>query len=358
MCVVFPGAFLISCRNHDRVYDRSVFEEKDLLPGKSLAGVPTPVPELRKSSRIKIIPKYNLILTLDMGTGDYLAQAFSLDSCKYLRSFIKRGTGSGEQLSAESIHYRPGEKVIYVADEMKNIIFIYSPDSILRALTVRPTDSIKAWAEPLNRPVVLAGKSFADLRWNRSNTAPIADFRSVGVYNFFSPSGALINYGGRFPATSNAIDVNQLTEAFFGRPNLSDDNTRIVYAYYNTDIIDLCDLHGGLIKRVQGPDGFEPSVRTLKVGEGEEIVPRKDARFGYTGTPRMNNNTLLVLYNGTSQEKNEYHTSRLYQFDSSLVPKVFYRLSEPIFDFDVDWGRRRIYGLTHLKDKTIITFKF
>ncbi|HEY4287781.1 MAG TPA: BF3164 family lipoprotein [Puia sp.] len=316
------------------------------------------VPDLKMPSRIRVIPAYNLLLTLRMEEGEFMAQAFTLDSCKYIRSFIKRGPGGGQQLNVYAIQYTNGDKVVYVTDVIKKIIYGYSIDSILKAISVKPVDSIPIKNQWPGRPLIIDQKKVVNFRENSSSTPPIDDYRSVGVYNFFDRSGNLLSYNGKYPSTPKKIDINQLNDAFHGGMNLSEDQTRLIYAYYNTDIIDLSNKNGDLIKRIQGPDNFDPSFKWKTVPGGEKFVSTEGSRFGYSGTPRMNKNVLFVLYNGSIQDSNVYHTARLYQFDSTLVPKVAYTLSEPVSDFDVDWDHRKIYGLTHLKDKQILVFKF
>jgi hypothetical protein len=348
----------VSCRNKDIPSDRMVFTKNDFLTKQELKGISMHVPDLKKPLRIRVIPAYNLLVTLRMEEGEFMAQAFTLDSCKYIRSFIKRGPGGGEQLNVRSIQYTIGDKVLYVADVMKKIIYAYSIDSILKAISVKPVDSIPIKGQGVGRPLIIDQKKVVDFRWNWSNTPPLDNYRNVGIFNFFDRSGNLLSYNGKYPSTSSKIKVSQLNSAFLGGMNLSEDQTRLIYAYYSTDIIDISTSNGDLIKRIQGPDNFDPSVKTVAVGEGEAVISKDGARFGYTGIPRMNKDVLFVLYNGSPQDQNEYHTARLYQFDSSLIPKVSYTLSEPVFDFDVDWENRKIYGLTHLKNEQLIIYKF
>src|SRR5690606_5385157 len=106
-------------------------------------------------------------------------------------------------------------------------------------------------------------------------------------------------------------------------------NIYLIASYSSTDIIDLLDINGNLIKRVQGPDVFETNYRKEFIGEGWMLLPEKGTRIAYISNAKMKNDNLYILYKGIFEDPNDYHAKTLLHFNKKLELQQAYKLNEP-----------------------------
>jgi len=135
----------------------------------------------------------------------------------------------------------------------------------------------------------------------------------------------------------------------------------IYVAYYFTDLIDIYNKTGTLIRRLFGPDHFKPDFSLTGIeAQGFMARPGERARFSYH-SPVMTVDGLMVLYNGALQsERNEsnFRMSQLFLFTPSGEPYIEFSLDPPLLRFCVDEKIKRIYGLTHIPDYQVICFDY
>lgn len=340
-----------ACKQHRKNEDgHTIFRMENFKKKVNLSGKSLDLMNLTMPSKIRVIPEFNLLVILEMDEGEYFAKAYTLDSLKFIKSFVKNGDRDNEQTSAATIQHIRNEKFIYISDFNKKRIFVYSIDSLLSPVSMSlPVASVRINTRFLREPLVLGENKIIDLRSNYRN-------EPVALLNSYNMKGEPISFQGQFPASASDFDEYQLTDVFTGGLNLSEDGSKLIFAYYNTDYIDLYDTSNNLKKRIQGPDLFEPEYTSKSVGKFTMTIPKKDARFAYNSLARMNENEIFILYNGKEAKTNEYHVNKLFKFDGSLTPDVLYELNVPIFSFDIDWTNRKLYGLTHKNKNKIFVF--
>ena len=262
---------------------------------------------------------------------------------KYIRSFIKKGKEDGEQLSTSNIQYYNKGEIIYVSDIYKRQLFSYSVDSLRCAqCSATPIDIIDFDSREIFKPVVLVDEKIVDLHSNYG-----AD--SIKSLSLFDLKGNSINEFGDYPIYSNVAgnyEADQLINTYMSGLNTSEDYSKIMLNYLYADFIDIYDDKANLIKRLEGPGDIIPRFRTVNIRGGKAAIPRRSTGRSYTGNMLMNE-FLLVLYNGSIVDENDYHASKLFRFDSSFLPHTIYHLDYPIFTFDIDWTSKTIYGLAH-----------
>jgi hypothetical protein len=342
----------ISCTSIDKkaVGDHVTFGMKDFKTTTDLKGEVLRVDSLVVPSRICVIPEYNLLIVADKGTN-FLAKAYTLDSLKLIKYFVKKGEGPNEQLSIFHLQYDPLAKCLNVSDFYKRRIFNYAIDSIISSsITTLPINNINFREMTLNKPVFISANKILDLRDNSQGD-------SIGVFNFYNDSGAITGITGKYPPIEKQYEKHQLWDVFAAGLNKSTDGSTIIVNYFNTDYLELYDTTGRLVKRVQGPDISYPDYRSQSVAGGGVITqPSKKQRNAYCGLAKMQNN-ILVLYNGNPVGEGDDYSTMLFQFSNHLTPETFYKLDIPVFLFDVDWTSRTVYGLTREKEGAIIKYK-
>ena len=136
------------------------------------------------------------------------------------------------------------------------------------------------------------------------------------------------------------------------------DEERIYVAYCHTDLIDIYDKTGLLIRRLWGPDHFMPDFEIRGVeNTGFMARPKEEARFSYF-SPVITVDGLMVLYNGSLQKEHKYLNNKLFLFNSAGDPLIEFSLDTPIFNFYVDDTIKRIYGLTDNPDYQVICYDY
>lgn len=139
---------------------------------------------------------------------------------------------------------------------------------------------------------------------------------------------------------------------------LSADRDHIYVAYCYTDLIDIYDKTGSLVRRLFGPDHFMPEFEIVKVGDqGVRDRPGEKSRFSYI-SPVMTKDGLMVLYNGRLMSDDNYLLTQLFLFSAFGEPLVEFSLDPPIFNFCVDDAIKRIYGLTDSPDYQVICYDY
>lgn len=75
---------------------------------------------------------------------------------------------------------------------------------------------------------------------------------------------------------------------------------RLFVSYMQTDLLELYDVEGSLLKRMQGPDGFFPHIREVSDGRYSKTTSVKgESRDAYF-TPVAVNGKFYVSYTGAS----------------------------------------------------------
>lgn len=353
ICCVFCCIIFLSCNSDSSPYysfKKDSFQKKIDLSGNIFQ-----LKNVKKPVGITIIPDYNIIVVLESDKSNYLAYAYSLDSFNLIKKFCKHGANNDDLIIASNLRYEPNLKLIKITDPIRQIIHSYSIDSIINpkaaVRSIQIVDLHEAVVkinENLKRPFFLNNR-IIDFKNNRENSP-------TNIFNYYTLNGDLLYSWGDFP--KNKYSKLEVSQVYSGGLNLSNDKKHIILNYYNTDIIDLYDTTGILLKRVQGPDNYSPEFSKRYIGEEIQSVPTFKSHYGYTGSPRMKDSLLFVLYSGLSRRDPEYHTKSLFKFNDLLQPLALYNLNVPVFDFDIYWSNKKIYALSHKPTASIVVYNF
>ncbi|MCD7938002.1 MAG: TolB-like 6-bladed beta-propeller domain-containing protein, partial [Tannerellaceae bacterium] len=121
-----------------------------------------------------------------------------------------------------------------------------------------------------------------------------------------------------------------------------------------TDLIEIYDLSGNLIRRLHGPDGFYPNVKQKKWADGASTVSTRESRDAYF-EPCVVEDMVFVIYSGAEYENRE--TKTILVFDKDGNPLKQFKLSENIFTFAADEKSKMIYVST-MEDFEIKRFAY
>jgi len=338
-------ASLFSCMSSTR--EKYRFSTGNFSKELSLSGQPIAPGHLKMPMGLCVFAERDLLLIIDV-QDNMLVKAYRLRDNKFIKSFIIKGAGPNEQLDCHKIQYSGDLKFVYAIDQVKQKIFSYSTEDILApGKTVFPVGDVVLSDHQLYNAAILPNGNIVDYSNPREG-------KKQKVFSFYNREGNLLFNIGDFPKTGTTYRPKELTDAFLGWFTASRDGRHIVLCYLNTDFLDLYDANGMLIKRAQGPEYFDPGVKTVTHFKGTMVVPNAKAYHAYSSA-RVNNGKVYALYEGKDVlEEGGYHKKLLFSFDENLRPQTLFHLSQPIFAFDIDWGSNTLYGLTHHQDNNYL----
>lgn len=331
----------------------SVFTLTDFRKTIELNGKKIGLPDTKFPGRLTIIPEKRLLMFLEFNhdSDNNWLHFYSLDSFKLIKSVIKNGSGEGEILGAFQLQYnnRNGGE-IYITDVQKQQIMVYKVDSLIVGN---------------ERPFKIIGKSFSgrisfSTNDNRIGRAVIID----DSYNFVDIRQSALNDSrmlfnkyridfsvrdsfGLYPQTTEEVPAHLLNQVLIGCLYGSTDSKYLVFTGLATDYLSVYDTSGKMIASAIGPGGLDISYKIQKMGGGERVIP-SSGHYGYGGNARINKGAIYTLYNGKSTSTSgpsSYHSTELFQFTYKLNPTTRYKLDIPIYDFEIDWRTKRLYGI-------------
>jgi len=338
-----------SCRKKTNQPGQFSFE--DFKKQQSLTGSPRHLENLHFGTDLTVIPEKDLLLIIDLRNDSSYVNAYNLKTLKFIKAFVKKGVGPNEQLDCNKLQYDKAAKYLYAVDRSKSKIFQYAIDDIIDPKkAVFPKWDLTLDNKGLSKPLLLSNGNFVDYSIPKPNQPP-------SVFSFYRADGTPLFKRGHFPSIEENYSPSEIRTAFEGQFFSSKDGKHIVLSYFNGDYIDVYDSIGNLQHRVHGPELFEPAVSTTSKYGGKMIINNEGSHFAYA-SPKINGDSVLVLYQGKGAPEGAYHENKLLLFNQKLRPEVLYNLTQPIFLFDVDWRTKTLYALTHqVKDSNLIIVK-
>lgn len=315
------------------------------INGKKIAllGIERPV-------RLTVIPEKGVLMCINAGFASKKKwlHIYSIYSIQLIRSVINNGPGDGEMLGAFQLQYdnRNGGE-IYITDILKQQIIIYKADSLI---------------EGNEKPFKIIGKPFhgyqgISLNENSlmrsvitDNSHNIVDIRlsalnhSRMLFNKYRSDLSVRDSFGVYPQTTEEIPTQMLSQVLDGCLSLSTDNKHLVFTGLTTDYLSVYDTSGKMIASAIGPGELDANYKIQKIGGGERVIP-SSGRYGYGGKAKIDKGVIYVLYNGKDMKTHGEHVTDLFQFTYKLKPTIRYKLNIPIYDFEIDWRTKRLYGL-------------
>lgn len=327
------------------VFTRDDFSKTIEIDGRAiaLAGIDRPV-------RLTVLPDKGVLMFYEaaIGSTKKWIHFYSLDSVKPIRSVINNGEGEGELLGTFQLQYdgRNGGE-IYITDIIKQQILVYKADSLIAGN---------------EKPFKIIGKPFTGYHGRSVNADRL--MRSVIIndsYHFIDTRASALNHSrmllnkyrsdlsvadsfGFYPKTAEDIAPHMLSQVFDGCLNISDNNKYIVFNGLTTDYLAVYDTSGKMIASAVGPGELNAEYKIEKGGVGERVVSLSKHK-GYGARGQIVRDSIYVLYDGKDNRSNDEHVSDLFQFNTQLTPGIRYKLNLPIFDFQIDWRTKRLYGL-------------
>lgn len=272
--------------------------------------------------------------------GDGFIQRFRLPQLTPIgEASISMGNGPQELLSAYRIQAM--NSLFGISDLMGSYVMVYNKDSACNA-PIFPAGKKIRLGEPFSDVVFLSGhQQFVTTVLNTEHKR----------LTFFDADGTFRQTTGMYPTFGTELSPLEQMESCACEMVVDPSNSHIWLFYKSTDLIEIYDYKGSLVKRLHGPDHFFPAVRELSDEEGFQKVSSvsgetRDAYF----CPLYSGGKIYVLYSGRiyheEQSIDSYLLNTILSFNSDGTPDKVYKLPVPVFTFTIDETNGTLYGLS------------
>lgn len=336
---------LLSCGNNEYTdcvrFDRQEIKNRNVqqLKGKVISFDE----DVRTPMRIFCT---NSILFLTNRGSSLFVDKYDLKTKKKLGSFLTFGSGPDELQMVSYIYKR--DTMVHVFDQLQKNIYEYTLHDFCFEEIPKPKNVITIEEPASNVQSLPSGEIIA-------TTFNMEEKR----FSLFDRTGKFVKNMTGYPDFGQKMSPVELIESFIPQMVLSDDGSRIFVSHKRTDLIEVYTSNGKLIKRVQGPDGFFPSLAQSGSNDNMRVVPDKNKSKDAYFHPLVYKNEIWVMYSGKKVDPEQYKiylndSIFVFDWDGNFVRS--YNLDIPIFTFAIDEENNKIYGITDEPEMSIIEF--
>lgn len=264
-------------------------------------------------------------------------QRFNLSNLEQTGEFISFGSGPDEMIAPFGLF--ADASGVHILDGGKQELFIY------------PIADFCFQDEP-QKMRSIRFKEFID------NAAELTDGRFVGTVRqeghkrltFYDSNGAFLNTEGAYPFSGLLeSEKSQLLLAGSSCSLITNEKKdKICIAYMLSDLIEIYDVNGQLLKRIQGPDHFFPDLSSKETDAIQQVKHNKDKTRDAYFSPVAYRNEIYVLYSGRfyDPDNHDMKSDQIFVFDWEGNPQRCYKLTSPVYAFTIDQQNGILYGLS------------
>ncbi|MCD8041576.1 MAG: TolB-like 6-bladed beta-propeller domain-containing protein [Tannerellaceae bacterium] len=335
----FCITMICSCRYSQKYKDADVFSWEALGDPVEITLQPAGIQDIPLMAR-KIVVHDSLLIAYSMGSEN-LIYTYNLNTGEKLNEYISYGSGPGEMIGISAFQKR--DSFLFTSCiQTQSISFI--PFSYFTKENPSVEDISRFYLED-----------------DADGLTPVSADQVVGLsfhpekerFNFYTGKGKLIRSCGEYPDFGEDLTALEQTHGFTSTLCFNSHTGRFYSFCKTSDLVEVFDTSGNLIKRWHGPDQFFPKVKQQSLGGTlvrASIEGSRDAYF----EPSAMGDQVIAIYSGTSALENR---NWLFVFDASGNPVKYFQLDEKVFTFAVDETNTTIYVVT-FEDFEIKKFRY
>jgi len=342
--LIIAALFLLACKKTG-YEDAALFSFRDIPETTMLKGEILDVEEIYRPLRLYIRDTVMFVVNSNM---EYIITAYNLKTLRKTGEYLTFGSGPEDILSIENIQF--SDTAVWVFDMSGQKILQYDINNFLSSDKKAAKNVIKLETGCSNA-LIVDDKIFA---YSLSNME--------SRFTVFNMDGKIIGTASKLPDTGEELTDLEKYESFFFKYTLNPSNNHIYMTYMNTDLIEIYDSTGTLLKRIHGPEQFFPAFQQRKL-EGDALRvssiqgKTRDAYYN----PQIHKDNLWCLYSGKvfdSSADDGFLQNRIIVFDKEGVPMRQYTTDIPFYAMAIDGNDNYIYGVTMHPDFMIVRYKF
>lgn len=288
---------------------------------------------------------YDTFLITYNNQAKKLFHIFSLPNKKKIGERITMGQGPMEMLMPTFINQ---DDSVSIFDMMDSRLFKYSISEFVNNPTPNPSSIIQIENKPFWSEINMINNKFIGVSYEPD--APCFTF---------SPKGNMIGKFGQYPESLSQYTNLEIVDAY--RAILTTNKKdRVAVCHFFTDLIDLYDENGVLVKELHGPDHFFTSFKEFNDGQiiGSKAIPEtyRDAFY----SPINVGEEFFVLYNGKYLNEPGYDllATDIFAFDWNGNPTRHFVLDQGVLRIAVDKKNKKIYGISDNPEYHIVEFSY
>lgn len=288
---------------------------------------------------IRYHPDGYLVLLDRPNTGQVVVIDLETDSVQHL---IKRGRGPEEIISVRDLAIRDG--AIWVSGLADRKIMKLTRPEGGRAFNPQ---LVCTASDQFMRAVPLSGERFLTL-----------DSASSGNRFYrLDGEGMTCDTLGSFPSLEQMTEFEPNNGLFQSEITVSPDEAHTAAVCQSLEYIDIYDADMQLQKRLQGPQGIEPAIKTVKTEMG--VFFGQDPLCLVYSNAVSDDRQFMVGYIGVCVEDEsdlEEKIGTVLSFDWKGRPLKAYEFESDIVSFDMDWENNVMYCLANRPEPEIVIY--
>jgi len=331
-----------SCHKSEKYENASIFSFKDFKITTKLNAttIDFDEPIMRPWLFVK---SDSLLIILNLRTNNML-YVYNINSREKVGEFISWGNGPNDLLGIKNMQLVDSD--LYLSDNQKRTIYKYDINDFHKS-----TDDII----PIQK--VAIDDFFSNLVYTDNGYVATAFNPENKRLTFYNSKGEKKFSAGEYPYFGKELTHIEKMEGFRSLIAVSQKYKRIYLFGLSTDLIEIYDFQGMLIKKMHGPEQIFPQVKEVSEGDVYRISAAGSI-FTFSSLMIVDDE-IYVSYSGHHQERGTDHPARynILVFDMDCNPLRNYELSKPIASFTVDPVTKKIYATSNVPDYHIVIFE-
>lgn len=338
---------LTSCVEEKQYKDVEYFSYQSFPVNNQLKGEILPMEIISKPRGVAC--KDSLLLINNTAVENFV-YCYNLNTYQKIGEFIPFGSGPNEMLSVGSI-----------AVENNDVwLFTVQPSSLIRYEIDQfrqPVDIV-----PKEKYVIDDGMHNSILLLNTGDLLATSHRRVDSRFSYYTNQGEFIKDKGEYPYYGRELTNNERFDAFLCSMTKLPNQT-ILLAYKNTDLLEIYDLEGNLMKRKHGPEQFFPSLQEENVPDGKMVFGNQDAKRAYNNSIVVDSE-IWVIFSGRPLVPKDRTTldhilsDKILVFNQNLEPLRVISLDIPIYGLAVNSQNRIFYGISIQPDFVVVKYEY
>lgn len=335
-------SFFISCVQESKYPDAISFERED-FECKQLHGEIIEFDDM--IMRPTCLSLYDtLLITCNQGS-EKIFHIFNLRTRKKIGERITVGQGPSEMLMPFFINQKDSIKIF---DMMTATVFTYSIPEFVNKKSPIPTSRIQLSVKPFWSELGLLNHNFIGVSYKPDSPCYL-----------FSENGNKLKNFGTYPVTQEQYTDAEKINVYRAILTTNGKN-RVAVCHFFTDLIDIYNENGDLIKELHGPDHFATPFKESIDNEIIRSIPDPQLYRDAFYSPTTTQKSFFVLYNGKFLNEQGYNllAKEIFVFDWDGTPKEHYYLDKGISRMAIDEVNRKIYGVSDDPEYHIVEFDY
>ena len=337
---------LLSCNKQEKYENASLFSFKDF---KTTTKLNATTIEFNESIMLPLMfVKSDSLLIVQNNRTRNMLYVYNVNSRKKVGEFISWGNGPNDLLRIKNMQLNGND--LYITDSQKKTISVYDINDFHHLKTnLFPTQKISV--DDYFSHIAYTDNGYVAITLNSDNRRLV----------FLNSKGEKIFTTGEYPYFGKELTPIEKLEGFNSFIAINHKYQRIYLFGMTTDLIEIYDFQGNLIKKMHGPEHFFPRAKEVSLPDGmSKISALEKSTFAFF-YPIIIENEIYVSYSGNRQRLELDEESPIIQhilvFDLDCNPLRRYELSKSIVSFTVDSDTKKIYATSNIPDFHMVTFE-